>query len=160
VWSAIGRVREIEARRRGETYCRLDMSIFAVVFFVLWVALLLGYHPPRRALFDAAVTDNSQPFQRALREDAILVTITRDGGVYLRRREVGSQGLPQAIGLAIEKGSERRIYLMVDARTHYGDVKPVIDQIHRSGISDVVLITRGPNESAPILPASSDDWLP
>lgn len=77
----------------------------------------------------------------AIREDALLITVTCDGNVLYGTHQVQSGELPPAIQDAIRRGSERKVYLKVDARAEYGDAVVVIDQVHQGGIENIGIIT-------------------
>jgi biopolymer transport protein ExbD len=89
---------------------------------------------------DLAYSSYAAPVHNALREDAIVIVVARDGEVFLRRRAIHAEDLPGAIEAAVASGSERAVYLSIDERARYGDVKPVIDEIRSAGISDVVIL--------------------
>jgi biopolymer transport protein ExbD len=73
----------------------------------------------------------------ANRDDAMIVTVTRDGRVYFRTDEISSSQLPARIRECLNSGSERRIYLRADARVRHGYVKPVLEAVQSSGVGDV-----------------------
>jgi biopolymer transport protein ExbD len=71
----------------------------------------------------------------------MLVAVTRDGNVFYGTRQIQPGDLPVAIQDAVRRGSERKVYLKVDARAKYGDAAKIIDQIRRAGIQGVGIIT-------------------
>ncbi len=77
----------------------------------------------------------------ALREDAMLISVSRDGNVFFGTHQVRYNDLPESIRESVRHGSERKIYLKVDARAKYGDAALVIDQIRQAGIQNVGIIT-------------------
>src|SRR5262249_53359260 len=62
----------------------------------------------------------------ALREDALKVSVTRDGTIYFRSNKVRAGDLGDAIRSGWEKGAERKVYLSVDGRSRYMDAAEVI----------------------------------
>ena len=72
-----------------------------------------------------------------MREDAIIVNITRDEAVFIGRDRVEQGRVAEAIRKDVERGSERRVYIRADARTLYCNVKQVIDAIHKAGLVNV-----------------------
>ena len=71
----------------------------------------------------------------ALREDAMLISVTRDGNIFFGTHRIRSSDLPASIRESVRRGSERKVYLKVDARAKYGDAAAVIDEIRLVGIS-------------------------
>ena len=77
----------------------------------------------------------------ALREDAIRISITRDGRIFFRDHRVVYKDLPDEILKSARDVAEKRIYLAADARAKYGDVKGVLNQIRVTGIDDISFLT-------------------
>ena len=77
----------------------------------------------------------------AHREDATIVTVTRDGNVFVANTQVQLADLPSQIAKSLAQGGERKIYLKRDAQAKYGDVKAVIECIKAAGIENIGLIT-------------------
>jgi len=75
------------ANRRSELYCRIDPAPVAAIFFA-FVAMFLGdisnLHAHRMVVIDRATAANARYLPKARREDAILISVTRDGSVYVR----------------------------------------------------------------------------
>jgi biopolymer transport protein ExbD len=77
----------------------------------------------------------------ARREDATIVTVTRDGNVFLGNTQVQLPDLPNQIEKSLAQGGERKVYLKADARTRYVDVRAVIEVLKKPGIENIALIT-------------------
>jgi biopolymer transport protein ExbD len=132
------------AKRQSAVRPRIDVSAFvAVMLAILWA--FMGDITPdvRRGgppvdLFHA---HHSIEFPKALREDVIDITVTRAGSVFFGTDRVNVDQLPIRIRDAVRSGSENRVYIHADARTKYGNVTDVIDQIHASGVQNVSILT-------------------
>jgi biopolymer transport protein TolR len=98
---------------------------------------------------DLAGTEHAAPMPGALREDAMLVAVTRDGRVFFGTYEIRYDDLPALIRESIRSGSERKVYLKVDTRAQYGDAAAVIDQVRLSGIENIAIITAQRQPSQP-----------
>jgi biopolymer transport protein ExbD len=94
-----------------------------------------------RSPVDFARTEHATPMPSALREDAMLVAVPRDGNTYFGTHQVQYGDLPLKIRDSLRRGSERKVYLKVDARAKYGDAILVIDQVRQAGIENIGLIT-------------------
>jgi len=76
----------------------------------------------------------------AVREDAMRISITRDGRVFFRKIQVFPKSLPILIRGAVQDGAEKKVYLAVDARAKYGDAATVVDAIARAGINQICFL--------------------
>ena len=115
----------------------------------MMLALLFSFlpatpHAPRSIPVDMAVAAHSGALAGALREDAMQISITRDGRFFFRSDKVSPEDLPEKIRKGVWNGAERRIYLNADARAKYRDAVAVLDQIRLAGIEDVSLPTQEP----------------
>jgi biopolymer transport protein ExbD len=86
---------------------------------------------------------NLQPssYATALREDAIKVSIIRDGRVFFRNTWVVPEELPGFIRDALHSGAEKKVYLAVDSRSKFADTALVVDQIGKAGIREICFLT-------------------
>jgi len=90
------------------------------------------------------VARNSTSLPGALKEDAMVIKVSRDGTVFFRDRRIAAEDLPKEIRDRVQNGAENRIYLAVDARAKYGDAKQVLDQIHLAGVQNISLLAESP----------------
>ena len=79
----------------------------------------------------------------ALREDEMRVGVLRDGRTYFRQTQIAPDELPSLIRTAMQEGSERKVYLFVDARAVNRDAERVVDQIRLAGITRIAIVTAG-----------------
>jgi biopolymer transport protein TolR len=77
----------------------------------------------------------------ARREDAIRISVFRDGQIYFRNTQAAANDLTDLITGAVSDGTEGRIYLAVDTRVKNRDVEVVLDQIRTAGITKVAILT-------------------
>jgi len=109
----------------------------------LLILFMVDTKPPHyHAWYAAHLPSVKHPIAQpnATREDSIRISVTRDGLVFLRDHAIQPQELSGLIREAVKSGSERKAYLAVDARTMYGDVIPVVEQIRMSGVSDLCFL--------------------
>lgn len=133
------------AKRRSTYVYKMDATCLAAVYIAI-LFLLMPWTPhtsygryPRRPV-DLAVVKHAVPMPGALREDALIVSVTRDGGVYFGNLRVQLADLPEQVLKSMNKDVERKIYLVADARAKYGDVKAVLEILKKTGIENVALI--------------------
>jgi len=111
------------------------MLVLLIIFMVITPMLQDKVH------LDMAKVDNPINMPDADKEDAIVVAITRDGGVLLGQNKVAVTELG---GLVREKLSDKpgkTIYVRADARAQYRAVEDAIDAVRTAGVDDVGLLT-------------------
>ncbi len=136
----------VKKRRRAQQnatlFTQIELSGLLAVCIVLLVVFMVGPSAPHHSLpVDLAVVSHAVPLPDARREDAIIVTIARDGRVYFRNYRTTLDDLPRAIEEAVRNGAERKLYVQADARARYSDVDAVIGAIRQAGILDLVFVT-------------------
>ncbi|HET6928898.1 MAG TPA: biopolymer transporter ExbD [Candidatus Acidoferrum sp.] len=136
------------ANRRNELFCRLDPAPFAAIVFALFSVLLSPHMvtdvPVHTWSADRVALRHARTLPMANREDAIWITVTRDGSVYFQNSRTHVDQLPNKIRDAVRNGAEKRIYLNVDARAKYGDVNALLPYIQLSGIENVSFLAETP----------------
>jgi biopolymer transport protein ExbD len=139
-------LRQKLAKRHSQYYCRIDPSLFTGVFFALLIIFMLipgSGSPHHRLPIDLACSAHSRPMPWAMRDDALRLVIARDGKVYFGNEHVTLDELPTEIRNRLQDGAEKRVYRLADARAHYSEVKPVLDEVRLAGVEDVSLMTDG-----------------
>lgn len=132
------------AARRATPWLKIDMSALLAVLFALLYLLMapIVFYPdlPRDSA-DQPTLANAQMLPGAAREDAIIVTVTRDGRIFLPDSEpVSLEALPSRIHEAVGRASSHHVYLKADERAKYSDVEAVVAKIGEAGIKNVSLL--------------------
>ncbi len=131
--------------RRVDFYCRIDSSAFASILLVLLLmleAFLPGPHFGFGQGVELARSGHFIAMAKALREDALKVSISASGDVYFHSLRIPPDELANKIRDGMRNGAEKKVYVIVDARTHYADVRPVLLMISLAGVEQVGIITR------------------
>jgi biopolymer transport protein TolR len=127
-------------KRPTELICRIDMtallSIQVALLFTFMAAINGGGDLPMNDV-DLATVVHSVPMRGALREDAMIVAVQRDGRVWLGNLTVSPGELPAHIREAVNHGAERRVYIRADMRAKYGEVLEVLGGVRSAGIANV-----------------------
>lgn len=131
------------AHRPSELYCRVDPIPYLGLAFTLFVIFAVtAPYPSRHGIgLDLFKSTHARPMPAALREDSLRIYITRDDNFFFRNRKIAPDDLPNAIRDATLNGAEKKIYLTVDSRAHYGDINLVIQKIRLAGIEKVCFLT-------------------
>jgi biopolymer transport protein ExbD len=101
--------------------------------------------PHRRVLptsrsVDLAKVHHAVSMPGARREDALVVTIERDGQVFLGDDKVIVSELHTKIAEGLRRGPTGKIYIQSDARTKYRYVLEVLDGIRSAGVENVAFL--------------------
>lgn len=111
-----------------------------VVFIILLVFMTI---PPHHYGVSVDLPKVSHPISMsgAMREDAMKITVTRDGKVYFGVDQVNLIYLPEKIADHLrDRGAERKVYVTVDSRARWGEVKATLDGVRSSGIIRVAFL--------------------
>ena len=115
------------------------MLVVLIIFMVITPMLNKG------ANIELPKARNPIALPDADKEDAVKVSITRDGQVFLSPglERVNSDDLaPKVRDLLQNKtGSERTVYLRADGRAKYEKVEDVVDNLRSGGVDDLGLLT-------------------
>jgi biopolymer transport protein ExbD len=74
------------------------------------------------------------------RDDAIVISISRDGIVHSGNDGVDPSALPIKIQDRVKRGSPQVVYFWVDARARYLYVRKVLDAVRVSGVEKITFL--------------------
>jgi biopolymer transport protein ExbD len=142
VWSPSRAAKERIAKRGVRKRAGIDYwpTLGVAILMLIIVMLVEGSTPHHGVYADLALTKEAVRQPKAVREDAMRVTVTRDGSVYFRNAKIDPSDLPHLIRQAVKEGAERKVYLIVDSRGKYRDAKVVYDLIAEGGVREICLI--------------------
>ena len=123
------------------------MLVVLIIFMVITPMLNKG------ANIELPKARNPIALPDADKEDAVKVSITRDGQVFLSPglERVNAEDLaPKVRDLLQNKiGSERMVYLRADGRSKYEKVEDVVDNLRSGGVDQLGLLTEQDLTAAP-----------
>jgi len=112
-----------------------------VVFVILLVFMTIPVYLHGLGSVDLPKVLHPIPMPGANREDALKVTITRDGKVYFESDQIVPSALPAKIADRLkDKTVERKVYIVADMRARWGSIKPVLENVHAAGILRVAFL--------------------
>jgi biopolymer transport protein ExbD/biopolymer transport protein TolR len=76
------------------------------------------------------------------KDDAIVVAITRDGGIYLGQDKIATDELGVKVRDKLADTPGKTIYIRADARAQYRAVEDAIDAVRTAGVDEVGLLTQ------------------
>jgi biopolymer transport protein TolR len=115
----------------------VDVMLVLLIIFMVITPMLQN-----KVQVDMARVDNPVAMPDADKEDAIVVAITRDGGVYLGQNKVAVSELGDQVRDRLADKPGKTIYIRADARAQYRAVEDAIDAVRTAGVDDVGLLTQ------------------
>src|SRR6202140_388507 len=111
------------------------MLVLLIIFMVVTPMLQKGVS------VDMAKVDNPTPMEDADKEDALLVSITRDGKVYFGTEQISTDALTTKVKDRLANKPDKRVYVKADMRARFGGVVTVVDSVRAAGVDDLGLLT-------------------
>ena len=112
------------------------MLVLLIIFMVVTPMLQKGIS------VDMAKVNNPEQMPDADKEDALLVSITRDGKVYFGTDQVQDiDSLTQKVKDRLANKQDKRVYVKADMRARFGGVVKVVDSVRAAGVDDLGLLT-------------------
>jgi biopolymer transport protein ExbD/biopolymer transport protein TolR len=115
----------------------VDVMLVLLIIFMVITPMLQN-----KVQIDMAKVDNPTSMPDADKEDAIVVAVTRDGGVFLGQNKTSVEQLGVQVREKMADKPGKTIYIRADARAQYRAVEDAIDAVRTSGVEDVGLLTQ------------------
>ena len=115
----------------------VDVMLVLLIIFMVITPMLQN-----KVQVDMAKVDNPTNMPDADKEDAIVVAITRDGGVFLGQNKVAVAELGGLVRDKLSDTPGKTIYVRADARAQFRAVEDAIDAVRTAGVDDVGLLTQ------------------
>ena len=111
------------------------MLVLLIIFMVVTPMLQHGIS------VDMAKVNNPTPMEDADREDALLVSVMRNGDVFFGTDKIQVDNLTGKVKDRLVNKADKRVYVKADARAHFGNVVQVVDAVRAAGVDDLGLLT-------------------
>jgi len=115
----------------------VDVMLVLLIIFMVITPMLQN-----KVSVDMAKVDNPTNMPDADKEDAIVVAITRDGGVFLGQNKTAVSELGGQVREKLADKPGKTIFIRADARAQYRAVEDAIDAVRTAGVEDVGLLTQ------------------
>jgi biopolymer transport protein ExbD/biopolymer transport protein TolR len=115
----------------------VDVMLVLLIIFMVITPMLQN-----KVSVDMAKVDNPTNMPDADKEDAIVVAITRDGGVFLGQNKVAVTELGGLVRDKLADKPGKTIFVRADARAQFRAVEDAIDAVRTAGVDDVGLLTQ------------------
>ena len=114
----------------------VDVMLVLLIIFMVITPMLQN-----KVVIDMVAVVNPVAMPDADKEDAIVVAITRDGGVFLGQNKTSIDVLGNQVREKLaDNPANKTIYVRADARAEYLAVENAIDAVRTAGVEDVGLL--------------------
>jgi biopolymer transport protein ExbD/biopolymer transport protein TolR len=110
------------------------MLVLLIIFMVVTPMLQKGVS------VEKVKANNPIAMKDADKEDAILVSITRNGDTYLGTTRMAPDQMPTKIKDMLTNKPEKVVYISADRRVKYERVVTVIDEIRNAGVEQLGML--------------------
>jgi biopolymer transport protein ExbD len=112
------------------------MLVLLIIFMVITPMLQKGVS------VDLAKVNNPAAMPDADKEDALLVAINKQGEIFFGTDKVsGADQLTHLVKDRLASRTDKRVFIKADARTKYGNVVDVVDNVRAAGVDQLGLLT-------------------
>ena len=131
----------------------VDVMLVLLIIFMVITPMLQN-----KVNIDLAKTDNPTSMPDADKEDALLVSVMRDGTVYFGTDKLPADQLTGKVKDRLANRVDKRVFVKADARARFGSVVEVVDNVRAAGVDQLGLLTEQrktavPAPAAPAAPA-------
>jgi biopolymer transport protein ExbD len=116
------------------------MLVLLIIFIVITPLLTKG------VAVEFVKAKNPIAMQNADKEDAILISVSRNGQSFLSpgNKQVTVDELPTKVQDLLTNKLDKTVYIRADARAKYQAVEDVVDNLRAAGVDQLGLITETP----------------
>jgi biopolymer transport protein ExbD/biopolymer transport protein TolR len=125
------------------------MLVLLIIFMVITPMLQHGVS------VDMAKVNNPESMPDADKEDALLVSIMRDGTVYFGTDKLPADQLTGKVKDRLASRVDKRVFVKADARARFGSVVEVVDNVRAAGVDQLGLLTEQRKTTTTPAPAAA-----
>jgi biopolymer transport protein ExbD/biopolymer transport protein TolR len=114
----------------------VDVMLVLLIIFMVITPMLVHGVP-----MELARTKNSMAMSDASKPDALVVSVMRDGKMFLGSEIVTSQVLGQRVRDQVSNRVNKTVYVRADARARYGFLVEAVDDVRAAGVDQLGLLT-------------------
>jgi biopolymer transport protein TolR len=121
----------------------VDVMLVLLIIFMVITPMVQN-----KVNVDLTKSIDAIPMPDADHEDSAVVAVTRDGRVFLGANQISPADLGPRVTDMLQNKTNKQVFLRADARSNYGVVMDVIDNIRTSGVDTLGVLTEQPNTGA------------
>jgi biopolymer transport protein ExbD len=113
-----------------------DVMLVLLIIFMVITPML-----QKDVSVDLVRTNNPREMPDADKEDAVVVSVTRDGNVFLGSTQTAVEELSAKVQELVATRIDKTVYIKSDSRAKYERVVTVIDEVRSAGVDQLGLLT-------------------
>jgi biopolymer transport protein TolR len=114
----------------------VDVMLVLLIIFMVITPML-----PPGVPVDLAKTLNPSAMADADKADALILSVMRDGKMFLGSESVTSDALTQKVRDQVANRVNKTVYVRADARARYGLLVNAVDDLRSAGVDQLGLLT-------------------
>jgi len=114
----------------------VDVMLVLLIIFMVITPMLRPGVP-----VDLASTSNPMAMPDAGRPDAVILSVMRDGQMFLGSERVPGDALVQRILATMATRADKTVFIRADARARYGFLVAAVDDLRSAGVDQLGLLT-------------------
>lgn len=111
------------------------MLVMLIIFMVITPMLSKG------VTVEKVKAKNPIAMADADKDDAVLVSITRNGEVFLKTTKIAPDQLPAKVKDLLTNKLSKMVYINSDSRARFEKVVDVVDNLRAAGVDEIGLLT-------------------
>jgi TolR protein len=123
----------------------INVTPLVDVMLVLLIIFMIAAPMLHQGIEVALPRAEAQPLQMRM-EDPLVLSIDRDGKIFLRETPVEIEDLIDQVKAQTETRGDDAVFLKGDRDVPYGRIVEVLDVLHRGGIVHVGMVTDQPKK--------------
>ena len=114
----------------------VDVMLVLLIIFMVITPMLRPGVP-----VDLARTTNPIAMSDASKPDALILSVMRDGQMFLGSERVTSDVLTRKVRDTVATRANKTVYVRADARARYGTLVNAVDDLRSAGVEQLGLLT-------------------
>ncbi|MFH1033246.1 MAG: protein TolR [Pseudomonadota bacterium] len=119
----------------------VDVMLVLLIIFMVTAPMMVQGLDVKLPETDSATLKHS--------EELLVLTVTREGKVFLDEFQVATEGLAEKIAGITGRKPETKVYLRADKDVPYGVVVQVMSEARKAGVSNLGMVTEPEKVAAP-----------
>jgi biopolymer transport protein ExbD/biopolymer transport protein TolR len=114
----------------------VDVMLVLLIIFMVITPMLI-----HSVSVDLARTMNPIAMSDANKRDALILSVMRDGQMFLGNERVTGDALARRVRDMVATRADKTVYVRADARTRYGVLVNAVDDLRSAGVDQLGLLT-------------------
>jgi biopolymer transport protein ExbD/biopolymer transport protein TolR len=114
----------------------VDVMLVLLIIFMVITPML---HPG--VPVDLVKTSNPMAMSDASKPDALILSVMRDGQMFLGNERVTGDALAERVRDTVANRTNKTVYVRADARARYGLIVGAMDDLRSAGVDQLGLLT-------------------